>query len=64
MAIFTPPPFIAALFTIRDVFNNLIFFVNLPDRFNLIESKLFNFDFRLFNGLHGHAALDPLKRQT
>lgn len=63
MAIF-PPLLLLPPFTTRDVFNNLISFVNLPDRFNLIETKLFNFDFRLFNGLHRHAALDPLKRQT
>lgn len=47
---------------IRDVFNNLISFVNLPDRFNLIETKLFNFDFRLFNGLHRYAALASLSK--
>lgn len=63
MAIF-PPSFIALppSLVIRDVFNNLISFVNLPDRFNLIETKLFNFDFRLFNGLHRYAALDSLSK--
>lgn len=56
------PLFHCSPFAIRDVFNNLISFVNLPDRFNLIETKLFNFDFRLFNGLHRYAALDFLSK--